>query len=138
MSYELSFAKLVQYDTGKTGIEVPITISLGQQEIKIMAKLDTGATDCIFQRFCGEELGLEIETGYRKDFSTATGFFTAYGHLVTMKILGAELETMAYFAEDSAFNRNVLGRTGFLNRVLIALNDYAGNLYFTDKIEQDI
>lgn len=138
MSYEFSFAKLIRYDTGKTGIEAPIKLSLGQDEIKIMAKLDTGSTDCIFQRFCGEELGLNIETGYRKVFSTATGVFTAYGHIVALKVLGVEFGVMVYFAEDEAFNRNVLGRNGFLNRVLIGLNDYAGNLYFTDNVEQDI
>lgn len=138
MSYELSFARLLRYDTGKNGIEVPITLSQGQDELKLIAKLDTGSTDCIFQRFCGEEIGLKIETGFQKSFSTATGIFTVYGHTLTLKVLGAELETMVYFAEDPAFNRNVIGRNGFLNRVLIALNDYAGNLYFTHNIEQDI
>ncbi len=138
MSYELSFAKLIRYDNGKAGIELPITLSLGQEEIKVMAKLDTGSTDCIFQRYCGEELGLDVESGYRKDFSTATGIFIAYGHLITLKVLGTELGAMAYFAKDSTFSRNVLGRNGFLNRVLIALNDYAGKLYFTHNVEQDI
>ncbi len=141
MSYEISSAKLIRYDSGKTGIELPITLSfgsLGQDEIKIIAKLDTGSTDCIFQRFCGEERGLDIETGYRKDFSTATGIFTAYGHSVTLTVFGIDFEAMVYFAKAPEFNRNVLGRNGFLNRVLIALNDYAGNLYFTQNIEQDI
>lgn len=138
VSYELSFAKLIRYDTGKPGIELPIKLSLGQDEIKVMAKLDTGSTDCIFQRYCGEELGLDIETGYRKDFSTATGTFTAYGHTVTLTVFGVDLEAMVYFAKDHEFNRSVLGRNGFLNRVLVALNDYVGNLYFTQNVEQDI
>ena len=40
-----------------------------------------------------------------------------------------------YFAKDYAFNRNVLGRTGFLNRVVVGLNDYAGKLYLSREID---
>jgi hypothetical protein len=36
---------------------------------------------------------------------------------------------MVYFAADDSFKRDVLGRHGFLDRMLIGLDDYAGKLY---------
>ncbi len=46
-------------------------------------------------------------------------------------------ELTVYFAKDYAFNRNILGRIGFLNRVLIGLNDYAGKLYLSRDIDSE-
>jgi hypothetical protein len=34
-----------------------------------------------------------------------------------------------YFASDEAFDRNVLGRFGWLDRMVIGINDYEGKLY---------
>jgi len=36
-----------------------------------------------------------------------------------------------YFAANEAFKRNVLGRRGFLDRVLLGLNDYEGKMYLS-------
>jgi hypothetical protein len=42
-----------------------------------------------------------------------------------------DLDIVAYFAKDEWFNRNVLGRHGWLNRIRIGLNDYDGQLYLS-------
>lgn len=129
MAYELSFAHLLNYDAGKQGIAVPVMLQAQGQSVDIDAKLDTGATHCIFQRFYGEELGLRIDAGELLKFSTATGGFQAYGHLLTISVAGMDFESLIYFAKDHSFNRNVVGRNGFLNRVRLGLDDYAGKLY---------
>jgi hypothetical protein len=44
-------------------------------------------------------------------------------------VKGYEMYVMVYFTKDEGFDRNVLGRIGFLDHFLVGLNDYAGRLY---------
>ena len=76
MPYQLSFDKLHFYDSGKSGISIPVTLRIGQSVESLMAKIDTGASHCIFRRIYGEQLGLDIERGYLLQVSTPTGTFT--------------------------------------------------------------
>lgn len=129
MDYQLSFSRRLLYDAGKSGITIPIKLKLSKVSVDIEAKLDTGATDCIFSRRFGEELGFTIEEGEKIQISTATGLFTAYGHEVSLSVLNYELDILAFFAADEAFNRNVLGRRGFLDQLTVGLVDYEETLY---------
>jgi hypothetical protein len=129
MPYRLEFGHLLEYDTREVGISIPIRLSHGQSAEEIVAKLDCGASACIFERAHGEALGIVVESGHGETFSTATGAFDAYGHFVALQVEGYILDVMVFFAKDETFNRNVLGRTGFLDRLLVGLNDYAGKLY---------
>lgn len=135
MNHELNFDCLFYYEADKTGINIPVTLWVGMASVDVISKLDTGASHCIFQRFYGEESGLEIENGSPLEFSTATGIFKTFGHDVLMNVSGFEFEMTVYFAKDYSFNRNVLGRTGFLNRIVLGLNDYAGKLYLSREID---
>jgi len=47
-------------------------------------------------------------------------------------VLGSEYETTVYFAKDYNFNRNILGRQGWLDRVRLGLIDYDGKLYLSE------
>lgn len=129
MALTLSFTTLFQYDTGKTGISVPVKLQSGDETVICEARLDTGASCCIFERAQGRYLGLDIESGARQEFSTPTGSFIAYGHEITLSVLGLEVATTAYFAANENFTRNVLGRQGWLDRVCLGLVDYEGKLY---------
>jgi hypothetical protein len=131
MNHQLTFSELLSYDPGKPGITVPTVLRLKDQEVSLDAKLDTGASHCIFQRGYGERLGLEIEGGWRISISTATGSFNAFGHEITLWGQNFSFELVVYFAEDYAFSRNVLGRHGFLNLVRLGLIDYDGKLYLS-------
>jgi len=131
LSYQLSFEKLLFYDAGKNGISVAVTLQLGNRAAYVDAKLDTGSSHCIFQRLFGEELGLDIESGYKLTIGTANGSFTAYGHNVTLLVLDFRFDGMVYFAEDEYFSRDVLGRHSFLNKVNVAIFDYQGELYLS-------
>lgn len=133
MSHQLEFEHRLVYDTREDGINVPISLSLGPITVDVMAKLDCGASNCVFERAHGELLGVNIESGYLRSFGTATGHFDAYGHSVTMTVENYDFEVMVFFAKDEWLNRNVLGRVGFLDRVLTGLDDYAGELYLNRR-----
>jgi len=129
MSYQLEFDSLHRYDAGKSGITVPVTLSLANASIALDAKIDTGATYCIFQRLYGEHLGLDIESGHQQLIGTATGSFAAFGHTVGLSVLGFEFDAVVFFAGSDSFKRDVLGRHGWLNRVQLGIVDYYGKLY---------
>jgi len=131
MGYSLNFARLSNYDSGNPGIAIPVTLSLRAGSATLEARLDTGATECVFARQHGESLGLDIESGERLRINTVTGTFVVYGHEVTMTVLAYSFDVRVCFAEDEQFNRNVLGRHGFLDRVRIGVVDYEGKLYLS-------
>ena len=137
MSWNLSFSYLEEYDPGQPGISIPVTLRLAEREAPCLAKIDTGSSDCIFRRFQGELLGLNIESGNLRDFSSATGAFRAYGHSVTLIVAGMEFDSMVYFAAHEGYNRNVLGRHGWLNKVRLGLIDYEGKLYLNRADEAE-
>ncbi len=137
MNYLLNFFDLLEYDPGEAGIQLPIVLHVGQRFASFDAKLDTGASHCIFARTYGEELGFDIEAGYSLTVSTATGYFIAYGHYVTLSLKDFTFDVMVYLARDHAFNRNVLGRHGFLNLVRLGLIDYDGKLFLSRRDEPD-
>ena len=129
MTYNLKFDKLYSYSMDKEGIAIPVKLKLGAKETYFEAFVDTGASYCIFERMFGEDLGIDIESGYKRKIRTVTGVFFAYGHEVTLSVLDYELDSVVYFAENEDFGRNVLGRTGWLNRLSIAIIDYDGQIY---------
>ena len=131
MAYQLAFDKLLFYDSSMSGITVPVFLQIGTLIANVDAKLDTGSTHCIFQRFVGNKLGLDIESGYRIEVRSAKGLFIAYGHNVTLTVLDFTFDSLVYFAKDDDFTRDVLGRQGFLNKVQIGVRDYQGELYLS-------
>ena len=132
MAYTLEFQELYQYDDVPAGILVPIALRVGEQAVKLAAKLDTGAQYCVFQRQYGEQLGLRIEEGDPRSMVGPTGDpFKTFGHEVALEVLGYQVLSTAYFAEDHNFPRNVLGRNGWLNRFRVALIDYDRHLYLS-------
>jgi hypothetical protein len=131
VSYQLSFTESVNYDAGQPSITVPITLSVGQARVDCDARVDTGSSNCIFARNVGEELGLDIETGLRLLVGTVTGTFVAYLHEVNLSLASFEFSGLVGFAEDQEFRRNVLGRRGFVEQIVLGLVDYEGTLYLS-------
>ena len=129
--HSLNFERLVKYDTRKVGITLDVEIRLNDASAEFEAKIDTGAEACIFERIYGEQLGLEIEKGEQQNFSTVTDSFLTFGHSVTLIVSEIELDTYVFFAADESFRKNVLGRNGWLNRLVLAINDYDGKLYLS-------
>ena len=53
----------------------------------------------------------------------------------SLVVAGMEFDSVVYFAAHEAYNRNVLGRRGWLNKVRLGLIDYEGKLYFSHADE---
>jgi hypothetical protein len=99
--------------------------------VRLLAKLDTGAAHCIFERVYGEQLGVNIEAGQAKTFRTATGDFQAYGHEVTITCFEWEFPSVVFFPAALEIHRNVLGRQGWLQQFRVALIDYDSVLHLS-------
>jgi hypothetical protein len=129
MPVSLDFATSHNYAEATDGINVPITLCMARQSVELLAKLDTGAAHCIFERKYAEILGLEVESGRLQRFRTVAGSFVAYQHEVTIQTLGIEFPAAVFFAHDPAFSRNFLGRSGWLDRLRIGIVDYDRMLF---------
>jgi predicted aspartyl protease len=135
VAYELSFSKRDTYDSRLEGISVPAVLMTGGKRIELLAMIDTGASYCLFERGYGEALGLRVEDGVRKTYTTANSRFEAYGHEVSIQVLGTETTAIAYFFGDPGIERNVLGRRGWLDRVRFGLVDYDQAVYIANYNE---
>lgn len=131
MAYRLSFSELLNYDAGQPGITVPVTLRIGQTQVSCEARIDTGSSFCVFARSHCEQLGLDVTDGLRQVIGTVTGSFVTYLHEVDFSVAGLEFSAFVAFAEDETFQRNVLGRRGFLEQVTLGLVDYEGRLYLS-------
>ena len=60
-----------------------------------------------------------------------TGTFVVYLHQVALSVSGFELDALVGFAADETFQRNVHGRRGFLEQMVLGLVDYEGQLYLS-------
>lgn len=135
MAEEISFDETYFYNTLKRGVTVPVILQLNEKLVELEAKIDTGAENCIFERRHGETLGLEVESGEEKVFSTVTASFITYAHELTIKVLDIEIFSTVYFAKEDFFTRNVLGRQGWLDRVKLCVIDYEGKLLLSENSE---
>jgi predicted aspartyl protease len=127
----LEFDLVHTYSIFKAGISVDVTLRNGAFSIDVDTKIDTGSTYCIFERYYAERLDFEVESGTLVELSTATGSFRAYGHELTLSVMGIENVSTVYFAESEHFERNVLGRIGWLDRVKLGLIEREGKLFLS-------
>jgi predicted aspartyl protease len=131
LSSSLDFAVAYYYGEQGTAITVPLTICIGSRTVDLRPIVDTGASSCVFERIHAENLGLDVESGRLLRFRTSTGYFLAYEHNVTLKTLGIEFDAPVFFAADSEFNRNFVGRSGWLDRVRLAIVHHDQMLYLS-------
>jgi hypothetical protein len=132
MAETWTFAKMHSYVTRKFGITLPAGLLAGDKLLEFEAKVDPGSSLCVFPRRYGEELGFDIESGEYQRINTVTGGFDVFSHWATLIVLSFEYETTVYFAKYYDFDRIILGRQGWLNRIRLSLIDYEGKLYLSD------
>lgn len=132
MSAIIEFDEVYEYNTLKSGITVPVKLEFTENLVAFTAKVDTGSSHCIFERKYAQQLEIEVETGIELTFNTATGNFLAYGHELMLSVLGIETVSTIYFAESNYFDRNVLGRIGWLDRVKLGLVEQEGKLFLSE------
>lgn len=132
LPFSLAFDTRHQYNFDTLGIPLDVHLVAGPNECDFLAWLDTGAPYCIFQRQYGENLGLHIENGLAENLRSSTHHpFRVFGHELVLDVLGLSFNSIVYFAEDQGFNRNVLGRRGWLDLVRIALIHYDTRLFLS-------
>jgi hypothetical protein len=113
-----------------SAITIPVILSSdANNRVGVSAKLDTGSTYCIFEKKYADWLEIELTSGVPARIATATGYFYCYGHELTLSVADLEWQAVVYFAEMEAFSLNVVGRTGFLDRLQIGIVDYEQQLY---------
>lgn len=118
--YRLDFSKAYDYSE-EDSIVLPVVLRIGSREVGLAASVDTGSSFCMFGAEIAEMLGLSIDRGMRMRFRTANSGFEAYGHEVEISVLGVSTEAMVYFFADPMIEKNVLGRTGWLDRIRFGL-----------------
>jgi hypothetical protein len=112
MGYQLQFAKRALYDVGQPGISIPVTLRLGNRFAVLDAKLDTGATDCVFARKYAEQLDLKVEQGQHVRMGTATGSFTVWRHEITLEVLGYSFDARGWPCCSSGWPRGTGASSG--------------------------
>ncbi|MBI4906901.1 MAG: hypothetical protein HY820_24950 [Acidobacteria bacterium] len=101
------------------------------ESVELVAFLDSGASDCLFDRVHGELLGINVESGEPRRFRTATGTIEAFGHVVILNVLGLAFQSMVFFFADERLKKNLLGRRGWLDRIQLGIIDYDQILFLS-------
>jgi hypothetical protein len=125
----LEFSHRHRYGANAPGISLPIVLSNGIRKVGLLANVDTGAGNCLFERTHGEVLNLEIEKGQHAWFGTATGRVEAFGHVVQIEFADLSVESTVYFFADERIHKNLLRRRGWLDRIRFGLVDHDLSLY---------
>ena len=129
MARRLEFTHVHSYATRDTGIAVPIALRSGAIVVDLVATLDTGASHCLFESAYAKELELDLTSGVLKRFRTANSSFEAFGHEVHIDAFGILTYSLVYFFAEASIIKNVLGRSGWLDRVRLGVVDHDCTLY---------
>ncbi len=125
----LDFDLQYRYDLTPSGIVVPVELVFADQRIAFPARLDTGSSDCIFDRSFAELLGINVESGYQRNYRTVAGTFSAFGHDVTLRTQGLEWSAMVFFYAASDPDANFSGPSGLARSCAPGLIHYDQTLY---------
>ena len=130
--HQLSFTRLHSYADRAATITVPVALRSGANVADLVASLDTGASQCLFENAYASELGIDLTSGVLTRFQTANSSFDAYGHEVEIDVLGIVTHSLVYFFAEPSIRKNVLGRGGWLDRVRVGLVDHDREIYLAD------
>jgi hypothetical protein len=83
LDFDADFA----HEKNDAGILVPVRLNHRGRSVELSARLDTGAADCLFDRFYADIRGLP-DAGLERSYRTVTGSFQAFGHEVMIETLG--------------------------------------------------
>jgi hypothetical protein len=129
MSINLTFTEAIHYPDDASGITISTLLSHAGNRVRVQAKVDIGAEVCLFRNEIGRDLGLIVEQGTPKVLYTLTGTLEAFGHSVVLQTGDLVFESLVYFAKYPNLPRNLLGREGWLRKLLLAVSDYENLLY---------
>ena len=127
--HQLDFTRVYDYPRDAESVAIPVALRSGVNQVRVAASVDTGASFCLFGTEIAETLGLDLTSGILKRFRTANSGFEAYGHEVELTVLGVATQSIVYFFADPMIDKNVLGRTGWLDRVRLGLIHHDNKIY---------
>lgn len=130
MSHTLTFSMLLNIAQDETGLSIPVSLIAGNQELELSAYLDTGATYCVFPRWVGTSLGIDVDAGAEMVLNTGGGPLITNLHYLTLHIGSLYIEAAPIcFTKFDSFPRCLLGRGGWLHKVRLGLVTYEDQLY---------
>jgi hypothetical protein len=130
MAHTLSFSLVQNLVQDETGLVVTVSLIAGDQELELDAYLDTGATYCVFPRWVGASLGIDVDAGEETRLGTGGGPLVCYLHYLTLRIGSLYFEAAPIcFTKFDGFPRCLLGRGGWLQKVRLGLVTYEDQLY---------
>ena len=127
--HRLAFAQSHSYAGRDPGITVPVALRCGTRIVDLVASIDSGASQCLFEHAYAAELGLDLARGALTRFRTANSSFEAYGHEVEIDVLGILTNSLVYFFAEPSISKNVLGRAVWLDRLRVGLIDHDRKIY---------
>jgi hypothetical protein len=124
LGFDADFA----YEESAAGILIPIRLIHNDRSVELSARLDTGAADCLFDRFYAEILDLP-NVGVERNYRTITGSFHAFGHEVTIETLGLRWSALVFFHAMGNPAHSFVGRRGWLDRVRLGIVHHDRKLF---------
>ena len=131
MPYLMEFEHQFKYLSLQGGIWIPAYLSSGGAPVRCEAKIDTGSEFCVFQREIAEQLGLDVESGYRMPLHSPGGAVETYCHEVVLYTFDFSFESSVCFVSNPHFPRNLLGRNGWLTHLQLGIIDYEETVYLS-------
>jgi predicted aspartyl protease len=108
---------------------LPIRLAYGDKTVPLVGLVDTGATDCLFDREVADELEIDLfNTHQEKEYFGIDGqTIVGYMHLVEFQIQGFSewIEVEAGFL-DTKLPYPLLGQSGFFDNYEVILKRYRG------------
>jgi len=108
---------------------LPMRLAFGDKVVPLVGLVDTGATDCLFDREVADELGIDLfNTHLEKEyFGIGEQTIVGYIHAVEFQIQGFSewIEMEAGFL-DSKLPYPLLGQSGFFDNYEVILKRYRG------------
>ena len=129
---QLNFHQEHRYKDEEDGIPLEVTLIYRGAVIDVTAKVDPGASVCLFSHETGLDLGIPIEQGEPIRLGTLGSSLEAFGHEVTLQTGDIAFQSFVYFAKYPGLQRNLLGRRGWLRNLRLGLIDYDNLLYLSD------
>ena len=114
---------------------IPISIIRGEERVRYLAIIDSGADLCIFHAEIGELVGLVVESGKLLRFNGISGQqLTAYFHDIKIEVGGYEFDCCAGFSRDiSNLPYGLLGQLGFFNLFNVLFDYNKGKIELKSK-----
>ena len=126
---QLNFVQETRYKEKDDGISIQVTLIYAGTTFDVTAKVDTGASVCLFSFEDGLDPGIPIEQGIPIRLGGLTGTLEAFGHEVTLQTGNIAFQSLVYFAKYPGLQRNLLGRRGWLRNLRLGIIDYSNSQF---------